>query len=136
MYFWTILISLMMLISSCGNSTQKQEVMNNSLLSELKESFLNDSIVLPSKPSVELKDCQKNSDNESGEYKSSFIFIFQNFFDKSNYTVRGTAYFDNNGCVVKENGKKNIRINVISKDHKTVSSDELMTLRPKDTLGW
>lgn len=137
MYFRNLLIILMLLISSsCGISTDKQEAMNNSLLSELNESFLNDSIVLPSKTSVELKDCQRNSDNESGEYKSSFIFTFQNFFDKSNYAVRGTAYFDNNGCIVKENGKKNIRINVISKNHKTISSEEFKSLKPKDTLGW
>lgn len=137
MYFRNILISMLILIaSSCGVSTDKQEAMNNSLLSELNDSFLNDSIVLPSKASIELKDCQKNDDNESGEYKASFLFTFQNFFDKSNYAVSGTAYFDNNGCIVKENGKKNIRINVISKNHKIVSLEELMSLKPKDTLGW
>lgn len=126
----------MLIISSCGISKDKQEAMNHSLIHELSESFLNDSIVLPSQVYAELKDSRKNNDNEIGEYKSSFLFTFQNFWDKSNYEVRGTAYFDTNGCVVKENGKKGIHINTISKNHKIVSWDELMSIKPKDTLGW
>lgn len=132
-----ILIALLVfLVSSCGISSDKQEAMNNSLLHELSESFLNDSVVLPSQVAVELKDFHKNDDNETGEYKASFLFTFHNFWDKSNYSVMGSAYFDHNGCIVKENGKKNIRIRVISKNHKTVSRDELMSLKPKDTMGW
>lgn len=133
----SILITLLVLIvSSCGITSDKQEAMNHSLRYELNESFLNDSVVLPSKVYVELKDSQKNDDYETGDYKASFLFTFQNFWDKSNYEVRGTAYFDTDGCIIKENGKKNIRINVISKNHKLVSSEELKLLRPKDTLGW
>lgn len=132
-----ILITLLLfIVSSCGIPTDKQEAMNNSLLHDLSESFLNDSIVLPSQVSVELNDVQKNDDDETGAYKASFLFTFKNFWDKSKYEVRGTAYYDDNGSIVIENGKKNICIRVISKNHKLVSSDELVLLRPKDTLGW
>ena len=110
--------------------------MNSSLLNELNDSSLNDSVVLPSGILVELKEVQKNNDNETGAYKASFLFTFKNFWDNSNYDVRGMAYFDSDGSIAIENGKKNIRINVISKNHKTVSLDELKSLRPKDTLGW
>ena len=128
-----LLIALSVIIlSSCGIPREQQESMNNSLLNELSDSFMNDSILLPSQVYVELKNTQKNNDNKTGEYKSSFLFTFQDFWDKSNYEARGTAYFDNNGNIVKENGKKNIRINVISKNHKSVSSEELKLLRPKD----
>ncbi|MBD5585882.1 MAG: hypothetical protein HDQ88_12440 [Clostridia bacterium] len=130
------IIFLICILSSCGISKDKQESMNSSLLNELNDSFLNDSVVLPSGILVELKEVQKNNDNETGAYKASFLFTFKNFWDNSNYDVRGMAYFDSDGSIAIENGKKNIRINVISKNHKTVSLDELKSLRPKDTLGW
>lgn len=126
----------MMALASCGISKETQEAMSESLQDELNESFMNDSIVLPYKMSVELKDIQKNDDNETGDYKASFLFSFQNFWDESKYAVRGVAYFDENGYVIKDNGKKNIRINVISINNRMTSSEELVKLRPKDTLGW
>lgn len=126
----------MMGLASCGISKETQDSMSESLQDELNESFMNDSIVLPSKMSVELSDIKKNDDRETGDYKASFLFSFQNFWDESKYAVRGVAYFDKDGSIVTANGKKNIRINVISINNRMISSEELVKHRPKDTLGW
>ncbi len=128
--------SLLFFVASCGVPNETQNVMSESLQDELNESFIDNKVVLPYKISVELKDVETNDDNETGHYKASFLYSFQNFWDKSEYDVRGIAYFDSDGYIVKENGKKNIRLNVISKNSKLVSSEELIKLRPKDTLGW
>lgn len=132
----SLLLLLVFTLTSCGMPKETQDAMSKSLKNELNESFMNDSIVLPSKISVELKDIQSNDENETGDYKASFMLSFRDFWDDSKYDVRGVAYFDSYGSVIKENGKKNIRINVISKNHNVVSSEELIKLRPKDTLGW
>ena len=125
----------MLAFASCGISKETRGLMSESIRNELNESFMNDSVVLPSKISVELNDIQKNDDRETGDYKASFLFSFQNIWDESKYAVRGVAYFDKEGSIITANGKKSIRINVISINNRMVSSEELVKFRPKDTLG-
>ena len=130
---------LVFLVSSCGISKEKQDRMSESLEYELNESFIEGSLVLPSKISVELKDIGKSKnkiDDEKCVYEAHFSFKFNNFWDNSKYTVSGFAYFDDNGNISIQNGKKSIRIYTISKNHQPLSSDEIKSLRPTDTLGW
>lgn len=131
--FFLLLVTV---VVACGVSKDKQDRMRFSLHRELNESFINDSILLPSVDFIELKEVEKNRDHEIGEYKASFVFSFKNFWDNEGYDIRGDAYFDEYGDIIKSDGKKSIHIYLISKNHRAVSSEEMKSLRPKDIHLW
>ena len=133
---YLFIILLIIILSSCGIPKDTQELMNQSIYNQLSESFQKDSEVLPIDIEVELSKIRKTHDNEMGDYEASFLFSFHNFWDNAKYNVRGVAYFDSYGFIVKKDGTKNIIIYVISKNYELLSSDEIHQLRPKDTIGW